>query len=130
MKIVIGDSKSKKSYQADVPKDKEGLLIGKKIGDDFDGGIVGASGYTLTITGGTDTAGFPMRHDVDGPRRKELLLSNGPGFKHKQKGERNKKIVRGNVISDEIQQINCKINVAGPKPLDELIIKSDSDKKK
>ena len=130
MKLVIGDAKSKKSYQADVPKDKEGLLIGKRIGDELDGSIVGASGYILEVTGGTDTAGFPMRSDIDGPRRKELLLSSGPGFRSPAKGVRNKKIVRGNVISDEIQQINCKVKTSGPKPLEELIAKQPSQDKK
>jgi len=47
MKIVIGDPKSKKSCQAEVPKEKQGALVGLKIGDSVDGGLVGASGYKL-----------------------------------------------------------------------------------
>ena len=130
MKLVIGDSKSKKSFQVDISKENESLLIGKKIGDEFDGSALGASGYTLQVTGGTDIAGFPMRKDVEGPRRKKLLLSNGPGFKPKEKGERSKKVVRGNIISDEIQQINCKVKTAGPKPLEELVGKKEGEEKK
>lgn len=130
MKVVIGDAKSKQSFQIDVPKSDESLLIGKKIGDDFDGSSLGVSGYILEITGGTDIAGFAMRKDVEGPRRKKLLLSSGPGFKSKARGERAKKVVRGNVVSDEIQQINCKVKTAGPKPLLELLGKKEDGEKK
>ncbi|MFH0927305.1 MAG: 30S ribosomal protein S6e [Candidatus Micrarchaeota archaeon] len=129
MKLVIGDSKSGKSFQAEVQKDHESLLIGKKIGDEIDGSQFGAAGYTLQISGGTDIAGFPMRKDVDGPRRKKLLLASGPGFRQKQKGERAKKVIRGNIISDEIQQVNFKVKTAGPKPLGELFAKKEGEKK-
>jgi len=125
MKLVIGDSKSKKSYQVEIAKENESLLIGKKVKEEFDGSAFGVSGYTLEITGGTDIAGFPMRADVEGPRRKRLLLSNGPGYRQQEKGERNKKIVRGNVISDEISQVNCKVKIAGPVELQSLVGKKE-----
>ena len=130
MKLVIGDAKSKKSFQVDISKEIEGHLIGKKIGDELDGSPFGAAGYTLQITGGTDIAGFPMRMDVEGPRRKKILLTNGPGFKPKESGERAKKVVRGNIISDEIQQINVKVKTAGPKALEELMGKKEEGEKK
>jgi len=129
MKLVIGDAKSKKSFQVEISKENESYLIGKKIGDEFDGSPFGATGYTLQITGGTDIAGFPMRMDVEGPRRKKLLLATGPGFKSKEQGERRKKVVRGNIISDEIQQVNTKINTPGPKSLEELMGKKEEEKK-
>ena len=128
MKIVISDPKEGKSYQADVPKDKEGALIGKKIGDEIDGGIVGAAGYALTIQGGSDFAGFPMRKDIGGPKRMKALLSYGPGFKQQQKGERRAKTVRGSMISDEIMQINALVKTPGAKPLSELMPKSEGKK--
>ena len=130
MKLVIGDSKSKKSFQVEISKENESLLIGKRIGDEFDASAFGASGYTLQVTGGTDIAGFPMRMDVEGPRRKKLLLATGPGYKPKESGERGKKVVRGNIISDEIQQVNSKVKVAGPKPLEELVGKKEGEGKK
>jgi small subunit ribosomal protein S6e len=129
MKLVIGDAKSKKSFQVEVPKESESLLIGKKIGGEFDGSPFGAAGYTLQVTGGTDIAGFPMRKDVDGPRRKKLLLAAGPGFRSKNKGERAKKVVRGNLISDEIAQVNAKVKSAGPVSLEELVGKKEGEKK-
>lgn len=128
MKIVVSDPKEGKSYQAEVPKDKEGALIGRKIGDEVDGGIVGAAGYTLTITGGSDFAGFPMRGDVGGPKRMSALLSSGTGFRTEGKGTRRARTIRGNMISDETMQINTSVKAAGSKPLAECMPKTESKK--
>lgn len=115
MKIVISEPKTKKAFQ--VEKEAPGL-IGVKIGDKFDGSIVGLSGFTLELTGGSDKAGFPMRLDLDGTARKKALLTKGVGFrgtkkikkkKFKVKGLRRRKYIRGNKISDEIAQVNCKV---------------------
>ena len=98
------------------------LFVGKKIGDELDGSIIGLKGYKIRITGGTDRDGFPMRPDVSGARRVRILLSGGVGFKplekppskkkkrrqrRRKKGLRRRKTVRGNVISDAIAQINA-----------------------
>lgn len=98
------------------------LFIGKKIGDEIDGSVLGLKGYKVKITGGTDKDGFPIRPDVSGPRKVRILLSNGVGFhprdkpaskkkkkrlRRKNKGLRKRKMVRGNVISDAIAQINA-----------------------
>ncbi|VVB99661.1 30S ribosomal protein S6e [uncultured archaeon] len=129
MKIVISDSKTGKSYGIDVPKDKETSLLGKKIGDKLEGGAVGADGYALEITGGSDLAGFPMRKDVSGPRRAGVILSSGTGYRTAGKGVREKRMVRGNIISDQIMQINAKVITAGSKPLEELFPKAAGEKK-
>ncbi len=129
MKIVVSNPKDGKSYQAEVPKEKEGSLIGKLIGTEIDGGIVGASGYTLKITGGSDFAGFPMRHDVSGPKRQNSLLSGGTGMNSDAKGMRRAKTVRGNMLSDETMQINTIVLTAGEKPLAELMPKTEGKKK-
>jgi small subunit ribosomal protein S6e len=115
IKIVISEPKSKKAFQTE--KDAPGL-IGLKIGDKFDGSMVGLSNFTLQVTGGSDKAGFPMRSDLDGAARKKVLLTKGVGFsgtkkdgkvKHKVHGIRKRKYVRGNTISDDIAQVNCKV---------------------
>lgn len=80
-------------------------------------------GYELQITGGTDRDGFPMHPQVHGPGRKKVILSHQPCFHPKFKGQRKRKTVRGNTISREIVQINCKVIKAGPKPLEELMLK-------
>lgn len=124
MKIVISDPKSGKSYGIDLAKDKEGSLIGKKLGDKLEGGEVGAEGYELEITGGSDIAGFPMRADVSGPRRVGVILSDGTGIGKQKRGMRAKRNVRGNIISDQIVQVNAKVLTAGSKPLEEIFPKA------
>jgi len=129
MKLVISE-KTGKSYQVEIPKDKESAIIGHKIGETFDAGQFGAEGYTLKITGGSDIGGFPMRADVSGPRRADVLLSDSPGFRSKNRGERAKRSVRGNVISDQIFQVNTMVVEAGSKPLVEIFPPSKKEDKK
>ena len=129
MKIVISDPKSGKSYGVEVAKDKESAIIGKKIGDALEGGQFGAEGYSFEITGGSDLAGFPIRRDVSGPRRVGVILSGGTGYRRSGKGGRAKRNVRGNIISDQIMQVNAKVAQAGAKPLEELFPKAAGEKK-
>ncbi len=129
MKIVISDAKTGKSYGLELPKDKESSFIGKKIGDKVEGGAVGAEGYELAITGGSDMSGFPMRSDVSGPRRAKVVLTSGTGYRRSEHGRREARIVRGNIISDQIVQINAKVVSAGSKPLEELFPKAAGEKK-
>ncbi len=124
-KIVISDPESGRSYQVEVKEPESRRLIGLKIGDRFDGSIVGLSGYELQITGGTDRDGFPMRPDVAGPGRKTILLSSPPGFRPMKRGERRRKRVRGRQISDAIVQINTKVVKKGEKPLEEIFGKKE-----
>ncbi len=120
MKLVISDPSSGKSYQVEVEKDKEALIVGKKIGDQLDGSVVGAAGYVFVLTGGSDGSGFPMRKDVQGSARKKVLVAGPPGFHPKRKGERKRVSVRGNVYSDAIVQVNVKVVKKGDTPLDQL----------
>ncbi len=98
-----------KAWQITVSGDKAAKLIGLKIGDEFDGSVVGLPGVTLKIRGGSDNSGFPMRPDIPGGAKRRVLLSGPPGFHPKEKGERRRKTVRGNTITDEIVQINTVI---------------------
>ena len=93
---------------------KASALLGLKIGDVIDGGPIGIKGK-IKITGGSDRAGTPMRPDVHGPGKKYVLLSDGPGYRPKKKGERRRKLVRGNTISEEIYQVNA-VLVEGELP--------------
>jgi len=102
-------------------------LVGKIIGEKFNGDIIGLSGYEIQITGGTDKDGFPMHPDVHGPGRKQIVLAYPPCFHPKIKGQRKRKMVRGNTISSDIIQINCKVVKAGTKPLDQLIKKEEKE---
>jgi small subunit ribosomal protein S6e len=120
-KVVVSDPESGISHQLEAREPGARRLVGLKIGDKFDGEIVGLPGYELQITGGTDKDGFPMRADIAGPRRAYVLLSGPPGFRPRGRGERRRKRVRGRTISDDIVQINTKIVKKGEKPLEELI---------
>ena len=105
-KIVVNDPKTGKSYQTIVDEEKFSQLFGKRIGDSFDGKLIGMTGYEMKITGGSDKQGFPMRKDVEGTKRVRALLSGGVGFKPKKKGERRRKSVRGNIVDDDIFILN------------------------
>ncbi len=124
-KFVVSDPETRKAYQIEIEQEKAAHLVGKKIGDEFDATFLGLPGYVLKITGGTDKDGFPMHPSVHGPGRKRVLLSGPPGFHPKHKGQRKRKTVRGNTISFDIVQINCKIVKKGEKPIEELIPKKE-----
>ncbi len=130
MKLVISEPNTGKSHQVEISKDKESLFIGRKVGETIEGGAIGASGYTLKLTGGSDTAGFPIRPDVTGPRRVKVLLTGGAGYNSPAHGAREKRLVRGNLISDEIMQINCVVVTPGEKPLAELFPAGKKEEKK
>ncbi|MFH0817007.1 MAG: 30S ribosomal protein S6e [Candidatus Micrarchaeota archaeon] len=125
MKLVISDPKSGKSHQVEVPKESESRLVGTKIGQIVDIGFAGAPGYKAVVTGGSDKEGFPMRKDIPGPRRGRFLVTSGPGFKSTEKGQRMRKMIRGNTISEETMQVNVKVSEYGEKPLVEIFPKSE-----
>ncbi|MDD5239482.1 MAG: 30S ribosomal protein S6e [Candidatus Nanoarchaeia archaeon] len=108
-RLVISDPKAKKAYQVEVKSPDADKLIGLKIGNNFRGEIVNAAGFELQITGGSDKEGFPMRKDIMGTKRIKVLISSGPGFHPKDRGDKKRKSLRGNQISEEIAQINCKV---------------------
>ncbi len=130
MHLIISDTKTGKSYKAEVPKDKEAEIIGKKMGDRIDGGVIGAAGYELELTGGSDDSGFPMRDDVAGSKKMKVLLTKGVGFHAKKKGARRRKMIRGDTYSSEITEVNAKILKAGPASLDELFKKEGKAEEK
>jgi small subunit ribosomal protein S6e len=124
-RAIVSDPKDGKSYQAAVSGHHANSLIGKKIGDVVDGIFVGLPGFKLQITGGSDKDGFPMRKDLPGPRRKQLLVSKSIGFNALERGLRRKKTMRGNTIAPDTLQINLKVTQHGMKPISELIKKEE-----
>ena len=126
--VVISDAETRKSYQTQVEQDKGISLIGKKIGDEITGDLLGLSGYALKITGGSDKDGFPMHPSVQGQGRKRALLTEPPGFHPTFQGERRRKTVRGNTLSQDIAQINVKVIKKGEKSLDDIFGKKEAPK--
>ena len=98
-----------KSITKELKDTEANSLLGLQIGSETDAAIVGLSGK-LKITGGSDKSGVPMRQDFHSPARKYILLTKGVGLQDTEKGLRKRKLVRGNTISDEIFQVNCKLD--------------------
>lgn len=131
-KIVIGDPASKRTYQKAISGADTEKLAGKKIGDKFRGELLSLAGYEFQITGGSDSAGFPMRKEVEGPGRKKILIGESVGYRSAEKrksgkkskikkpGRRKRKTVRGNTISTDTAQVNCVVVKAGQDKLDKL----------
>ncbi len=118
-KLVI--SEGEKSHQMEVEAAESKKLNGLTIGEEFDATLVGLAGYKLKITGGSDKNGFPMKKDVDGSRRIKSLLAGGIGFNPKRDGQRRRKTVRGNTVSDDIVQINTVVTQKGEKEINEIL---------
>ncbi|HIJ07764.1 TPA: 30S ribosomal protein S6e [Candidatus Bathyarchaeota archaeon] len=113
-KVIISDPETGTSKVTELDESRASPLIGRKIGEIIEGTLLDLSAHKLRITGGSDKDGFPMRPSVHGGVRRKIVLSGGVGFKPKDSGQRRRKTVRGNVITDEIVQINTKI-VEKPK---------------
>ncbi|MAG47303.1 30S ribosomal protein S6e [archaeon] len=121
VKLCINDVKTGKSYNKELAEGDESIFMTKKIKDKIDGSSLGFSGYEFEISGGSDSAGFPMRYDVQGTSRKRILLTDGVGVNINRKGMRKRKSIRGNTINDETHQINLKVIKAGSKGLAEVL---------
>jgi len=138
-KANISDPKTGKTYKTVVAGQHANSLVGKAVGDEFDGIFVGLPGYKLVLTGGSDKEGFPMRNDLGGTGRRKILVSKSQCFsaKLKQKkkkpvntepgrypmmhGVRKRKSMRGNSISGDIIQLNMKIVSYGPRDISEML---------
>jgi len=115
-KIIISDPETGKSRSVEVEGTQAVPLIGRKLGEVIDGSVVKMSGHKLKIAGGSDKDGFPMRPNVHGGVRVRAILSEGVGFHPSQKGERQRKTLRGDVITEDIVQINVRIVEKAKKP--------------
>ena len=128
-KIIVSDPDSGTSKTVELEGTRAVPLIGRRVGEVLDGAIAGLSGHKVQITGGSDKDGFPMRPDVHGGVRRKVILGGGVGFNPRDEGQRKRKMVRGNVITDEIVQINMKI-VEKPKQAQEGKKKKEKAPKK
>lgn len=130
LKIVISDPKTGKSVQRELKDDTALALKGKKLGETFKGESIDLTGYEFKITGGSDSAGFPMRSDAPGTGRRKILGISGVGISNKKKargkdvkslrtmkGMRQRKTVSGNTIYTGTAQVNVMIVKAGKENL-------------
>ncbi len=101
-KLIISDRKGRTIAQELKDRTAQPLL-GTKVGSIIDSSIVGIAGGKLKITGGSDRSGTPIRPDVHGGVKKYVLLSTGVGNRSEA---RVRKLVRGNMVTEEIYQLN------------------------
>ena len=127
-KLTISDIKGK-SLSKELKDSDANPLLGLELGNETDAAVVGLSGK-LKLTGGSDKSGVPMRDDVHGSARKRVLLSKGVGLQAAEHGDRVRKLTRGNIISEEIYQINCKFDGELPveKPAEEASTETEDKK--
>jgi len=107
-KLIISDIKGK-STSKELKDSDANPLLGLQLGNETDAAIVGLNGK-LKLTGGSDKSGVPMRKDIHGAARKYVLLSKGVGLQAAETGQRERKLMRGNTVSEEIYQVNCKFD--------------------
>ena len=105
-KVTISDRKGR-SASKELKDADAGPLLGLQLGGEADAAVAGLEG-TLVLTGGSDRSGVPMRKDVHGAARKYVLLSKGVGLRDAEPGQRVRKLMRGNTVSEEIYQVNCR----------------------
>src|SRR2546427_11789079 len=102
-KLVISDPKKAKSEVLEVKDSNAQLFMGRRIGEVVDAASSGYKGK-LRITGGSDRGGVPMRGDVLGGGKRDILLTEGGGFKKGAEGRKKKKVVRGKKVTEENYQ--------------------------
>jgi small subunit ribosomal protein S6e len=107
-KLTISDIKGK-SMSKELKDNEANPLLGLQLGNETDATIIGLNGK-LKLTGGSDKSGVPMRNDIHGAARKYVLLSKGVGLQDAETGQRVRKLMRGNTVSEEIYQVNCKFD--------------------
>lgn len=107
-KLTISDKKGKCITKELKEKDANPLL-GLHVGTEVDAAIIGQLGK-MKITGGSDKSGVPMRADIHRGARKYIMLSKGVGLHNAEKGQRFRKLIRGNIITEEVYQINCAVD--------------------
>jgi len=129
LKINIADQKSGKCIKKELKEDAALSLYGKKIGDKFHGEMLDMPGYEFEISGGSDFCGFPMRKDVNGTMRKQILTTKAMGNRYNRKGMRLRRTVSGNTVYAKTAQLNLKVIKFGPEALIKDEPKAEEKKK-
>jgi small subunit ribosomal protein S6e len=124
MQITIGTTEGE-TFQTEVEETSQ--LVGKKVGEELEGGIIGLNGYTLEITGGSDKSGIPMRASIEGSERQRVMIGDGQGINEDESGVRRRKSVRGKMVSDEIQQLNTTVVEEGSKSVEEMLSEDEEE---
>lgn len=124
-KVNVSNKEITKKYEIDN-EDLSGILIGDKI----NGAQISPEleGYELELMGTSDKAGFPGFKEHNGPNLRKILLKRGKGMRDKREGVRIRKTVRGNEVSLDTVQLNCKVVKEGKTKAAELFKKKEETK--
>ena len=128
-KVIVSDPETGTSKAVELEEARATPMIGKRIGEVIDGTIVDFAGHKVQIMGGSDKDGFPMRPSVHGGVRRSIVLSGGVGLNPLNGGMRRRKTIRGNVITDEIVQVNAKIVEKPKQPREGKKLKEKKEEK-
>ena len=114
MNIVISDSKTGKAYSKKI----EGAtnFNGRRVGQEVQLDSVGLNGYSAKITGGSDKDGFPMKKDLGGTSRKKVFI-----VVDRKKGEKKRITKRGNIVAEDIKELNVMVTKYGSVSLEEML---------
>ena len=115
-KVIVSDPQAGTSKAIELEESRAAPFIGRKIGEIMDGAAVDMPATKVQIMGGSDKDGVPMRPNVHGGVRRNVILRGGVGFNPKRDGQRKRKAVRGNIVTEEIAQINMKVVEQPSKP--------------
>lgn len=124
-KLNISDKKGR-TITKEVKEKEAGPFLGVIVGTELDAALIGESGK-LKITGGSDKSGVPLRADIHGGARKYILLSKGVGLRDAENGQRTRKLVRGNTVTEEVYQLNCSFD--GELKIEEKPAEESAEKK-
>jgi len=131
-KLNISDRKGR-TITKEVKEKEANPFLGLQVGTELDASLVGEAGK-VKITGGSDKSGVSLRKDIHGGARKYVLLSKGIGLRDAEKGQRVRKLIRGNTITEEVYQINClldgELTIEGKPKAEVQEKKEDTQKKK
>src|SRR6266849_2829172 len=104
--LIVSDPKSRISRATTLEGPRAQALVGKSIGEEVDGKLLGIGNLRLKITGGTDKDGIPMRFDLQGGAKKKAVLAGGVGYRPTNKGQRVRRLLRGRTVTEDTMQIN------------------------
>src|SRR6266581_8983807 len=107
--LVVSDPKNRISKATTLEGPRAQALVGKSIGEEVDGKLLGIGNLKVKITGGTDKDGIPMRFDLQGGAKRRAVLAGGVGYKPTSKGERVRRLLRGRTVTEDTLQINSVI---------------------
>ncbi|MHB8547305.1 MAG: S6e family ribosomal protein [Nitrosotalea sp.] len=124
-KLNISDKKGR-TITKEVKEKEAGPFLGVIVGTELDAALIGEAGK-LKITGGSDKSGVPLRADIHGGARKYILLSKGVGLRDAENGQRTRKLVRGNTVTEEVYQLNCSFD--GELKIEEKPAEESAEKK-